>query len=1271
MSKKGKIPVGLDLEYQGTGGQRSKHFPESGPSKSRQQPIPIGVPLDYDGTLNSGYQASTPALPMARNHSTRASSSNRKENGSLKANASPFSVGAPATKKIQKGPTPSKLLAVSGDAFYQAKAAGSSTRAKKTSTIQPEDLPSPTDHAAQSFRNRTRSKGVEQEIIAVGSDESEEEVEDVGNVTEVKVTENGRASMVPLGAYRRSYHMTGNTTPETPKSVHQTESKHPAKARAVSGKGTTPSNRDPSAKHLSKLKRLYIDGHCIDEKVAHGLVLAPATRKLCVQRKIQGEANGDLEIPLEPPIKYVVVEKDNQVSGLIIHGQVSERIRKDWYSTVSSIRDDSVLPGRQRFLICLELQSPIHKSNMKTALELIKYDSVVPSAIEPAFTEHLGVFAQEKEAAQGATGTVGRQSPLPSYQPSRNSTRPLPRRRTRNDPAQAVPDGPIQTRIQPERSARTASRNIESEQLVKKAEPPEYPDLIMREWPPDGRTEVIITQGDFYRLEEAEYLNDTLIEFGLKHHWFAMPEETNGTTQAFTRNDIHVFNSFFYKKLSVRNRPGYKDSNPEGPSWPAYETVRKWTNKVDVFNKKMLIIPINENLHWYLAVILNPGAILKKTGTSNSSNSSTQIVDLQEIRAKKEELLAKQLEEEKQREDVAQKRALTKDAQKAEENSVDPIDMIGGQVLDDALDDHSSDEVEDLPDQVSGSESLPEGKTRSWNQQPVPMPPPPQPIPLSPPPEFVPQDISKSTRRGPIIPPPPKPRTEFAPGEPVIMTFDSLGPVHSPVGKILNKWLVYEALDKRKDETRLTENDWDAHTPAAYKGIRVPGQDNFADCGLYVVHYAIQLMKDQGELRSSIYQNLPVRSQEDRDKLRDIWDANDMLKKREEWKKTITDLPRSKSGAKSEVAKDSAIKGNQSSVTGSTNALGKEPGQEDSDASGGIAGTPNQAVVLSAAAAPIPSASAAPLTEGASNSPIATPRTSPAKRTIPISPIASQDAPVNKRRKIAQEDCLGHDVVAGLGSETSQGYSYVQPEDMQLDEPVGSQSRSPQPPSTPGQLILALASPESSNEQPPELSSISAVTDGLREVKVTESSVPHLPGSSGRPSMGSPISHRPVTSVVAPEFAGELDGMYPISKTARKETPRDRLRKDNNAEPRRMSNAECTSVIGKKLKKNTGQVTACVEPKLNREEFEREVAADFGDWILQPLDQNPVMQFRDTIFAPFRLAHEAEDYHSLELLRDVVKGHNSGSDDMLNARMEWTAPVAEEVNSVSDGSETE
>ena len=28
--------------------------------------------------------------------------------------------------------------------------------------------------------------------------------------------------------------------------------------------------------------------------------------------------------------------------------------------------------------------------------------------------------------------------------------------------------------------------------------------------------------------------------------------------------------------------------------WPAYETIRKWTKSVDVFSKKFIIVPINE-----------------------------------------------------------------------------------------------------------------------------------------------------------------------------------------------------------------------------------------------------------------------------------------------------------------------------------------------------------------------------------------------------------------------------------------------------------------------------------------------------------------------------------------------------------------------------------------------------------------------------------------------------------------------------------------------------
>jgi Ulp1 family protease len=159
---------------------------------------------------------------------------------------------------------------------------------------------------------------------------------------------------------------------------------------------------------------------------------------------------------------------------------------------------------------------------------------------------------------------------------------------------------------------------LDGKQLTK-AQPPEHPDQTLREWPAHGRTQIVITEGDLYRLEEGEELNDKLIELGLKHHLSALPMLPTGTSQALTQDCIHLFNTFFYKKLLVGNNPGYKEANPNGPSWQAYETVRSWTNKVDIFEKKMLIIPINETGHWYLAVILNPGAVLKKENVKTST----------------------------------------------------------------------------------------------------------------------------------------------------------------------------------------------------------------------------------------------------------------------------------------------------------------------------------------------------------------------------------------------------------------------------------------------------------------------------------------------------------------------------------------------------------------------------------------------------------------------------------------------------------------------------
>ncbi|KAF9077524.1 hypothetical protein BDP27DRAFT_1311195 [Rhodocollybia butyracea] len=128
-------------------------------------------------------------------------------------------------------------------------------------------------------------------------------------------------------------------------------------------------------------------------------------------------------------------------------------------------------------------------------------------------------------------------------------------------------------------------------QAQAKKQPSVDPDEIILTYPQAG---VNITNADFNRLLPDEYLNDTLIEFLLKlwHHELSV-------AQPELANQIHIFNSFFYKKLSS------KKAVEEG-----YRSVQRWTSKFDIFDKKFIIVPINENLHWYLAIIYRPEHVL-------------------------------------------------------------------------------------------------------------------------------------------------------------------------------------------------------------------------------------------------------------------------------------------------------------------------------------------------------------------------------------------------------------------------------------------------------------------------------------------------------------------------------------------------------------------------------------------------------------------------------------------------------------------------------------
>ncbi|KAJ3789207.1 hypothetical protein GGU10DRAFT_305668 [Lentinula aff. detonsa] len=141
---------------------------------------------------------------------------------------------------------------------------------------------------------------------------------------------------------------------------------------------------------------------------------------------------------------------------------------------------------------------------------------------------------------------------------------------------------------------RRSARQQQNQTKQVKKRPSEDPDEIILSYPPDAATGAVkITNGDYSRLLPNEYLNDTLIEFGLKLwlHELAMVDPE-------LANQVHIFSSFFYKKLNKKNLE-------EG-----YQSVRRWTSKFDIFSKKFVIVPINENMHWYLAIIYQPDLVL-------------------------------------------------------------------------------------------------------------------------------------------------------------------------------------------------------------------------------------------------------------------------------------------------------------------------------------------------------------------------------------------------------------------------------------------------------------------------------------------------------------------------------------------------------------------------------------------------------------------------------------------------------------------------------------
>ncbi|KAG8451935.1 hypothetical protein GDO86_003936 [Hymenochirus boettgeri] len=117
--------------------------------------------------------------------------------------------------------------------------------------------------------------------------------------------------------------------------------------------------------------------------------------------------------------------------------------------------------------------------------------------------------------------------------------------------------------------------------------------------PPPTKGGLGVTNEDLDCLEHGEFLNDVIIDFYLNYLLLEM------FPKHFAERS-HIFSSFFYKCLTRKDNGSNDTSTTASAAQRRHQRVKTWTRHIDIFTKDFIFVPVNENSHWYLAVICFP-----------------------------------------------------------------------------------------------------------------------------------------------------------------------------------------------------------------------------------------------------------------------------------------------------------------------------------------------------------------------------------------------------------------------------------------------------------------------------------------------------------------------------------------------------------------------------------------------------------------------------------------------------------------------------------------
>ncbi|WAR07187.1 SENP6-like protein [Mya arenaria] len=371
-------------------------------------------------------------------------------------------------------------------------------------------------------------------------------------------------------------------------------------------------------------------------------------------------------------------------------------------------------------------------------------------------------------------------------------------------------------------------------------------DLLLTYPPPPEKGGISITNEDLYCLHEGEFLNDVIIDFYLK---YLLLERLSPEDRART----HIFSSFFYKRLTQRIRGAAIDDDPNlSLQVKRHARVKTWTRHVDLFKKDFIVIPINEHAHWFLAIICFPGLEGPVENRYVPSAVGSPPLDLPNVPTPPQPTDENLEDMEEENEDggqpapdttqamegdntVSSSDTVTPDSASSQDGQPDPTPTQSSTDSDRQEEDQSQGNEEEKPEgekTVSGEEEEEEGEAETT----APASQPDKTDKTDKPPKLTLRPV-KNIRGKPYVEGDGTEEVFTGIKQPCVLIFDSLaGPSRSRIVQTLKDYLMVEHQVKKEKELNRQ----------AFKGCvpKVPQQNNFSDCGVYMLQYVESFFED-------------------------------------------------------------------------------------------------------------------------------------------------------------------------------------------------------------------------------------------------------------------------------------------------------------------------------------------------------------------------------------------------------------------------------------------